>query len=372
LATYRIAVLPGDGIGPEVMNEALKVIRAIEETFPNLRFQYEEHSVGATFYKNAGTELPSKTVEACKNADAILFGSAGLPNIRKEDGTEILPQITLRFILDLYAGVRPIKSYDPSIGIFKKERPVNYIILRENTEGLYASRSGGVQVGNWIAVDNMVITRPGVERIVRYAFHLADKHPGAPEDGKRRVTCVDKANVLKSMSFFRMIFNEVASEFPEIETEHVYVDAMTLYMVQRPQHFCVVVTENMFGDIISDLGAATVGGLGVAPSADIGDHYGLFQPVHGSAPDIAGKGIANPIAQILSVKMMMEWLGEKRKDQEVINASRVIEKAVELVLMDKRFHTIDIGGNALTKDVGDAIVKNIQRLKMNSFEMQEV
>lgn len=359
LSNYSIAVLPGDGIGPEVMKEALKVLKIIEETFPTLKFQCQEYSVGANCYKETGKDLPNETLEACKKADAILFGSAGLPNIRKADGTEILPQITLRLILDLYAGIRPIKSY-AGLNKLKTNKGINYIIVRENTEGLYASREGGIKIDNFVAIDNLIITRPGSERIIRYAFRLAMKHPGAIEDGKRRVTCVDKANVLKSMSFFRMIFDEISKEFPEIEAEHIYVDAMTVHMINRPYHFCVIVTENMFGDIISDLGAATIGGLGLAPSADLGDRYALFQPSHGTAPDIAGKGIANPIAQILSTAMMIEWLGEKNKDQQALNAALAIERSVELVLSDNSYHTIDLGGNAPTQKVGDAIVEKIQ------------
>jgi 3-isopropylmalate dehydrogenase len=174
---------------------------------------------------------------------------------------------------------------------------------------------------------------------------------------------VDKANVLKSMAFFRQVFNEVAREFPEIEADYAYVDAVTLYMVQRPQRFDVVVAENMFGDIISDLAAGTVGGLGLAPSADVGDTHGLFQASHGTAPDIAGKGIANPLAQILSAAMLLEWLAERKQDAQAREAAEAIEAAVATILTDHRFHTADLGGRAPTAAVGDAVATEIGNWK---------
>jgi len=359
MGTYRIAVLPGDGIGPEVMKEALKVIKAVEKAFPGLRFQCQEYPTGARCYLEKGSDLPAETMKACRESDAILFGSAGLPEVRYADGTEIAPQLTLRFTLDLYAGIRPIKKYPGIRPVLAGDPPIDYVIFRENTEGLYASRGGGVRVGNELAVDNMVITRKGTERIVKYAFRLAQKRKGAPADGKKRVTCVDKANVLRSMAFFREVFDRVASSFPEIAAEHAYVDAMTLYMVQKPQWFDVVVLENMFGDILSDLAAGTIGGLGLAPSADVGDTYGLFQPSHGSAPDIAGKGIANPVAQILSAAMMLDWLGEKKSDADALRGAQTIERAMAEVLKDARYHTPDLGGKADTEMVGDAVAQRV-------------
>ncbi len=360
MATYRIAVLPGDGIGSEVMAEALKVLRAAEAALPDLRFECKEYPTGARCYRETGSDLPQETLDACRAADAILFGAAGLPDIRWPDGTEIRPQITLRFLLDLYAGIRPIKKYAGVPPVLAGDPQIDYVILRENTEGLFA---GGLRVGGHVAMDSMVITRPGTERIVRYAFRLAQGRQGASADGKRRVTCVDKANVLKSMAFFREVFDEVAREFPEIETDSAYVDAMTLYMVQRPLRFDVVVAENMFGDIISDLGAGTIGGMGLAPSADVGDTWGVFQPSHGTAPDIAGKGIANPIAQILSAGMMLDWLGERKQDVRARTAAKAIEAAVETTLRDRRFHTADLGGAAATGAVGDAVASRIEKNK---------
>ena len=359
MTTYRIAVVPGDGIGHEVMAEALKVLTAVEGAFRDVRFACEEFPAGAGCCQERGTDLPDETLAACKAADAILFGSAGLPDVRLPDGTEIRPQIKLRKTLDLYAGVRPIKRYPGIPPILLGDPPIDYVIMRENTEGLFASEAGGARVGPHVAVDNLVITRLGTERIVRWAFKLATQRSGAPADGVQRVTCVDKANIFQSMVFFRQVFYEVAKEFPGVQAEHAYVDAMTMYMVQRPLRYDVLVAENLFGDILSDLGAGTVGGLGVAPSGDIGDTYGLFQPSHGTAPDIAGKGIANPVAQILSARMMLEWLAETKRDPVCAQAAQAIERAVETILRDARHHTADLGGNAGTAAVGDAVADAI-------------
>jgi 3-isopropylmalate dehydrogenase len=232
---------------------------------------------------------------------------------------------------------------------------IDYVILRENTEGLYASRGAGVRVGGHVATDTLVVTRAGTARICRQAFEVARRRSGAPLDGRRRVTCVDKSNVLKSFAFFREVFDEVATDYPEIETDHVYVDAMGAYLVQSPMRFDVVVTENMFGDILSDLAAATAGGLGMAPSADLGEHAGLFQPSHGTAPDIAGKGIANPLATILSAGLMLDWLARRHGDEAAATAARRVESAVATVLSAGGVLTPDLGGTASTLAVGDAV-----------------
>ncbi len=368
MGNYRIAVLPGDGIGPEVTKEALKVVRAVEEVVPELTFGFEEHTVGAECYLNTGHDLPPETLAACERADAILFGAAGLPDVRGQDGTEIMPQLTLRFVLDLYAGVRPIKKYQGVPPVLAGDPPIDYLIVRENTEGLYAARGGGVLLGQDVAVDNMVITRKGAERVIKRAFQLSYKRRGAPETGKRLVHCIDKANVLRSMAFFRGVFDEVASGFPEISVGHAYVDAMALFLVQKPGRFDVLVMENMFGDILSDLAAGTIGGMGVAPSADLGDDHGLFQASHGSAPDIAGKGIANPIAQILSAGMMLDWLGDSKGDFYAKRGAEAIESAVSEVLKDPRHHTPDIGGTAFTQAVGDAVASKIKDAWLRSSE----
>ncbi len=357
MSQYRIAVIGGDGIGPEVMTEALKVLRAV--TGPTLSLSWEEAEAGAALWARTGEDLPKETLALCQATDAILFGATGLPNIRYPDGTEIAPQITLRLVLDLYAGVRPIRLSPgvPSPLAVPPGRTIDYVIFRENTEGLFASRGGGARVGDSMAVDSLVITRSGTERIVRRAFEWCQKRAGAPADGVRRVTCVDKANMFRSYALFRQVFQEVAREHPGIHAECAYVDAMSMYLTQSPWRYDVIVVENMFGDILSDLGAATVGGLGMAPSGDIGDRWALFQPCHGTAPDIVGKGIANPQAMILSTAMMLRWLGERRADAAATLAAERIERAVSTVLAAGTARTRDIGGRATTREVGHAVLE---------------
>jgi 3-isopropylmalate dehydrogenase len=359
MGSYSIAVLPGDGVGPEVIAESIKVLLALEKRFPNLRLTLSEHPVGARCYQETGTDLPDKTLEACKTNDAVLFGSAGDPSVRFADGTEIAPQLTLRFVLDLYAGIRPIKKYPGITPLLNADPPIDYVIMRENTEGLYASRGAGVRVGDEVAVDSMVITRRGTERIVKYAFELANQRNGAPRDGVKRVTCVDKANILKSQAYFRELYNGIAYGYPDTARDYAYVDAYTVYQVSRPDTYDVVVAENMFGDIISDLASATIGGMGVAPSADVGEEYGVFQPSHGTAPDIAGRGIANPIGQILSAGMMLTWLGERNNDEDAKAAAIAIDEAVGRVLTTQTSHARDLGGRAKTSDVGDAVASDL-------------
>jgi 3-isopropylmalate dehydrogenase len=355
MTAYRIAVIGGDGIGPDVVAEGLKVLHAAAGD--GLAFELEEVEAGAGCYRRTGEDLPRETLEACQSADAVFFGSAGLPDIRFPDGTEIAPQLTLRIALDLYVGLRPIRLYPGVPGALRlgDGQRIDYVILRENTEGLYASRGAGVRVGDHVVTDTLVVTRPGTARICRQAFELARRRAGAPADGRRRVTCVDKANVLKSYAFFREVFDQVAADYPEVEAAHAYVDAMTAYLVQAPSRYDVVVTENMFGDILSDLAAATVGGLGMAPSGDIGDDHALFQPSHGTAPDIAGKSIANPLAAILSAGLMLDWLGRRHADPAAADAARRIDAAVARVLAAGRPLTPDLGGTASTSAVGDAV-----------------
>ncbi len=355
---YRIAFLPGDGIGPEIIAEGLKVIQAALGG-QSSSCTFTEYPIGAALYKKTGVACPPETIAACRTADAIYFGCAGLPDVRRDDGVELQTGYYYRVDLDLYANIRPVKLYPGVESPLRNKKPgqIDYIVLRENTEGLYTWGKGAIRVGDQVAINPLIISRAGTERIVRKAFELARKRNGAPEDGKRRVTCVDKANVVEAFAFFRRIFQEVSQEYPDIEAEYVYTDAMTIYMLNRPEHYDVVVMENMFGDILSDLASATAGSLGLAPSAEIGDRHGLFQPIHGSAPDIAGKGIANPIAAILSAAMMFEWLGEKHQDEEALRAGIKIRRAVETVLVEGGPRTADLGGKASTREVGDAIAE---------------
>ncbi len=279
--------------------------------------------------------------------------------MRLPDGTEVQPQMVvgLRKALDLYAAVRPIKLYPGVKSVLADtSKGIDLIILRENTEGLFASFNGGGSVQDEVATDTMVITRKGTARIAEYAFHLARRRSGRPLDGKRLVTCVDKANVFRSLAFFRKVFDDVAEKHPEVAHDHALVDAMSLYLVQNPAAFDVLVMENMFGDILSDLAAGLVGGLGLGPSAEIGQHHALFQPSHGTAPQIAGKGIANPIAMILSGAMMLDWLGDTRKDPVALATARRIETAVARVLAEGSNLTPDLGGQGTTDTLASAVV----------------
>ncbi len=231
------------------------------------------------------------------------------------------------------------------------------MIVRENTEGLYASRGAGVNLRGEVVTDTLVMTRKGVERIARFSFDLARTRHGAPRDGKRRVTVCDKANILRSYAFFRQVCNEVAAGYPEVEIDHAYADAITVHMLKKPDFYDVIVAENMFGDIISDLGAGTVGGLGIAASAEIGDDHALFQGAHGSAPDIAGQDRASPLATILSGALMLRWLAERHGDGELAAAAGRVEQAVESVLAAGEQVPSDLGGSASCSDITAAVCR---------------
>jgi 3-isopropylmalate dehydrogenase len=349
MKSFRIAVLPGDGVGPEVIREAIKVLRAVEDRLDAVKFELAEYPAGAGEYLRSGEAMPPSTWEAVRQADAVLLGAMGLPEVRLPGGTEITPQIDLREQLDLYCGLRPVQLFHPADSPLKSPGRIDFVIVRESTEGLFSTRRAPVDPRAPEATDTMRITRTGAQRVFRAAFRLARTR-------RRKLTLVDKANVLPSMAYFRAVFDEVAREFPDVETERIYVDAASLYLVQRPESFDVIVTENMFGDILSDLAAALVGGMGMAPSADIGDRHAVFQPAHGSAPDIAGRDLANPTAAILSAAMMLEWLdtAETRRGAQMIRA------AVERVYQDPACRTRELGGELATSQMGDRIVAALE------------
>ncbi len=365
--TYRIAQIDGDGIGPEVTRAARSVLEAVERQYGLFRLEFEKLEAGAELYRRTGVALPDEVFESCASADAILLGAVGLPDVRLADGTEVQGEVMfrLRFDLDLYAGERPIRHFhgSPSPLLPEIARDIDYVIVRENVEGLYASRGGGCVVRNHVATDTVVITREGTEKVCRYAFELAlrRQRPDRPP----RVTCVDKSNVLRSYAFFRQVFEDVAKAYPDVRADFAYVDAMSLWLVQRPGEYDVLVTENMFGDILSDLGAATVGGMGLAPSADVGERHGLFQPSHGTAPDIAGKGVANPLATILSGAMMLEWLGQKHGDGSLVEAGDAVSKSVARVIR-KGTVTPDLGGTAKTEMVVEAVIAAVEEGSFSS------
>src|SRR2546425_3148779 len=326
--SFHIAVLSGDGIGPEVMVPALEVLEKVAASTPGLKLRFSEAPAGAGHYRDTGTALPDATVRLCQQADAILLGACGLPHIRYPDNTEIMPQVELRFIFDLYAGVRPCRLIPgiPSPIVGAAERGIDLIVIRESTEGLFASMGKGV-VTETEARETLVITRKTSQRLFDFSFRLARRRRA--RGGRGLITCVDKANAFKAYAFFRGMFDECAARYPDVDTDRLYVDACSAMLVRRPWDFDVMVMENMFGDIISDLTAGLIGGMGMAPSADIGDTHAVFQPCHGTAPDIMGKGLANPTAMILSAALMLDWLAERHDRPAAAEAARRIEQAVD-------------------------------------------
>ncbi len=355
--SFRVAVFEGDGIGPEITRPTLKVLEAVSRKFEGFDLDFEILPAGAGHYRDTGSALPEQSMEKARAADAILLSAIGLPDVRYEDGTEIRPQVDLRFDLELFAGVRPVKFFpgancplaDPRV------EQMDFVLVRESTEGLFAHMHDGKVVDNQSATETLEITRATSEKLFDFSFKLAEQR-AAQKNRPGRVTCVDKANIFRSFWFFRSIFEERAKLFPDIAADAAYVDAMAMWMVQRPWDFDVLVTENMFGDILSDLGAGLMGSLGLAPSADIGTDHAVFQPCHGSAPDIAGEGIANPLAMILSAGMMLTWLGQKHDMSQMVEGGEIVDAAVSRVLNEGKILTRDLGGNAGTDDCVSAVL----------------
>src|SRR5262249_28181464 len=300
------------------------------EAKAGLNFRFTDAPAGANNYRATGKSMPDSTIKLCEEVDAILLGACGLPSVRYPDNTEIAPQIELRFIFDLYAGVRPARLIPgvPSPIVGAVQRGIDLVVIRESTEGLFASMGKGI-VTRDDARETMVITRKTSERLFEFSFRLAERRKARGKPGA--LTCVDKANVFKAFAFFRGIFDEIAAKHPAVKTDRLYVDACSAMLVRRPWDFDVMVMENMFGDILSDITASLIRGLGMAPSADIGDKYAVFQPCHGTAPDIMGQGKANPTGMILSAAMMLDWLADKHGVESAAEAGETIERAVDQV-----------------------------------------
>ncbi|MEE1336637.1 homoisocitrate dehydrogenase [Methanobrevibacter sp.] len=327
---YNIAIISGDGIGQEVMDSCEYLLDKLD-----IEFSFDYGEAGFDCFNKNGTTLPEETIKIANKSDAVLFGAStstpGQPS----------PIINLRKALSVYANIRPIRSYR---GVNCIRDDIDFVIVRENTEGLYSQVEYGDEEK---MIAERRITRSASERISKAAFNLCIKR----EESK--VTCVHKSNVLKKTDgVFKESFYKVSKNYPQIKTEDYYVDAMAMYLITQPQKFDVIVSSNLFGDILSDESAGLIGGLGLAPSGNIGDHNGLFEPVHGSAPDIAGKYIANPCSMILSASMMLDYLGE----WEISND---IKQAVEKVMADCKIRTPDLGGDASTMDVTKAIVREL-------------
>lgn len=322
---YQIAVIPGDGIGKEVMEATISVLDELD-----VDFDYIYGIAGDECNEEHRTPLPQETIDIVRDSDACLFGAAG------ETAADVI--VKIRQEMKMFANLRPVKSYPNTKSLFEN---VDFMIVRENTEGLYiADQEEETEDG---AIAKRVITREAEERIIDYAFQYAK------DNNRTKVTAVHKANVLKKTDgLFKEIFYEVSEKYPDIDTEDFYVDATAMYLVTQPQEFQVVVTTNLFGDILSDEGAGLVGGLGLIPSANIGADGALFEPVHGSAPDIAGQQKANPIAMMLSAIMMLRYLGEN-------DAADKFDAAILKVLSEGKTLTGDLGGSATTMEVAQAV-----------------
>jgi len=333
-SNFSIAVFNGDGIGPEIMSPTVSILRDMADQSKAYCLEFTTLPAGATHYAKTQESLPEQSLKTAREADAILLSAMGLPSIRYPDGTEISPQIELRQALNLFAGVRPVRIFkgpNSPLKLNDEHNVIDFVLVRESTEGLFS------------------------EKLFRFAFELA-KTRQSRNKGPGKVSCIDKANVFRAFAFFRQLFDDEAAKHPTITADHAYVDATALWMVQKPWMFDVMVTENMFGDILSDLGAGLMGGLGLAPSADIGEHHAVFQPCHGTAPDIAGENCANPFAMILSAAMMLDWLGEKHQNSALVRDAKRLEDAVYTVIQQGTSLTADIGGMASTTEAANAVV----------------
>jgi 3-isopropylmalate dehydrogenase len=377
--------MPGDGIGPEVIREAVKIGEGVLEAI-GIKAYFEEFPNGAEHYLRTGETLSDDTLKRLRGFDAIFFGAVGDPRI-KPGVLEKGVLLRLRSFFDLYVNLRPVRLLSgvetPLKGFGHSD--IDFVVIRENTEDFYVDMGGRVDQGfsktfefivntggargsrYLVEVESKsgeafqigIISSRGAERIIRYGFDYAVKR------GIKRVTFVDKANVLtEAYGLWRETVEKVGEEYKGIvESEFMYVDAAALHMVLNPRRFQVIVVPNMFGDILTDLGAAMQGGLGFAPSGNINpEGTSMFEPVHGSAPDKAGKNIANPIAAILTFSLMLEYLWSRYGDEKLLEASRIIEKAVENVLVMGRFKTADMGGSTKTSEMGDAILQEARRL----------
>ena len=374
--SYYIVALPGDGIGPEVLSCALNVLKTAGHMF-QIDFQVEEIPCGGHYYAEHEMEWPEGSFEKCEKADAILLGAVG----HEVDGKTVFtkpgkpypePQlagfaqvILNRQKLNLYANVRPVKLY-PGVkhkihGELKQvweAGKVDYVVIRENTEDAYTGETNQIDDGK---VTPIRITRKATERVVRYAFNLARRRKK-----QHKVTCVDKSNIIGAHRFFREVFREVGqSEFPDLKLDYAYVDAFCQWQIRNPEWYDVVVGPNLVGDIISDNGATTAGGLGLAVGGNIGDEHGMFEPIHGSAPKHAGKDRANPLAAILAAQMMLDWLGTRNDDERLQRAAEMIEDAVVALLSEGQTLTYDLIGEekaSRCSEVGAAVEEKLKAM----------
>lgn len=357
----KVVALGGDGTGPEVLEHGLAVLRVVEQ-WSGLKFEVESIPCGGQYYLEHGRDWPEGAEERCRQADVILLGAVGWPApdgsgpVTMSDGKMAgwSPVIGNRIRLDLYANIRPVKLY-PGVkqrihgkpqSVWQPEK-VDMVIVRENTEDLYSGIGGILRPGgvDKVAVDTRVITREASLKVIRKAFELCRARPfGAPKDGKKRLTAVVKDNVMMGCKLFAQVFREVGRDYPEIEQETAIVDAFTQWLIGQPEHYDVVVTTNMFGDIVTDLASVLQGGMGMAVGCNVGDQHAMFEPIHGSAPKYAGLDKVNPLAMILSVKEALAWLSVRPELSRLGQAADALEAAVAAVLLEGQTLTYDLVG----------------------------
>lgn len=359
----KVALIKGDGIGVDVTEAAIAVVDAAIGVAGAPPLVFEEIRAGAGYFAETGRDIEPGGEERAGEADAIFLGAIGLPSVRHADGTEISPHLRLRDRLELYAGIRPVKAYPnaPQRLADPRAAAIDLVILRESTEGLFysaATHGRSRRIGDSEVQDTLRITRAITEKLHHFGFRHARKRKALGSPG--RLTCVDKANVFASMAFFRQIFDEIAPDYADIRSDHAYVDAQALNLIRQPWEYDVLVMENMFGDILSDLAGGLVGGMGMAACAEIGDSHGLFQPAHGSAPDIMGQDRANPLAAILSGALMLDYLAERSGDDRYLDASRRIEIAVESGFEAARIRPMEFGGDMGTRAVTTEILGQLE------------
>ncbi len=353
MMTHKIAVIAGDGIGPEVINEGIKVLEAVAEKDGGFKFEFTHFPWGCEYYKETGRMMAEDGIETLKKFDAIFLGAVGAPGVPDHISLWDLLLI-IRKSFDQYINLRPVKLLQGAPTPLKdtNTEDVDMVFIRENTEGEYAGSGAWLfkNQPNEVVIQNGVFSRKGCERVIRYAYELAKK------EGKT-LTSISKANALNySMVFWDQIFNEVGREYPEVKTYSYLVDAASMFMIKDPKRFEVVVTSNLFGDILTDLGAAIAGGMGLAAGANINPERAfpsMFEPIHGSAPDIAGQGKANPLATVWSASQLLDFFGHEDWGKKLIDI-------IEEVLVEKKVLTPDLGGNATTSEVGDEVVRKIK------------
>ncbi len=351
---HKIAVIAGDGIGPEVISEGVKVLEAVAAIDGNFKFDFTYFPWGCDYYKETGKMMAEDGIEQLSKFDAIFLGAVGAPGVPDHISLWDLLLI-IRKSFDQYINLRPVKLLKGAPQTLKNvsEEDIDMIFVRENTEGEYAGSGSWLYKGkpNEVVIQNGVFSRAGCERVIRYAYELAKSQ-------NKTLTSISKANALNySMVFWDQIFEEVGKDYPEVKTYSYLVDAASMFMVKDPKRFEIVVTSNLFGDILTDLGAAIAGGMGLAAGANLNPERkfpSMFEPIHGSAPDIAGKGMANPLATVWSASQLLEFFGYKKWADHLI-------ECIEEILVEKKVLTPDLGGNATTSELGDYVVEKLKR-----------